>query len=72
MLGRVWSVENIKNYPFGKSFTVIAKHRALLSTMKDNRYNISHTSRLTLCVNQFSPFDFNIEQIPGDKMELVD
>ena len=72
ILGGVWSVEYIKHYLFGKSFIVIANYRALLSTMKDNRYNKSHNSRLTRWVKQFSPFDFNIEQIPSAKMELVD
>ena len=50
LMGRVWSVEYIKQYPFGKSSTVIANHRALLSTMKDNRYIKSHKSRFT-CID---------------------
>ena len=57
---------------FGKSFTIIPEHRALLSIMKENRSNKSYNSRLTRWIDRLLPFDFNIEHIPCAKMGLVD
>ena len=68
----MWSVEYFKYYLFGKSFTIITDHRALLSIMKEHRSNKSYNSRLTRWVDRLLPFDFTIEHIPGAKMGLVD
>ena len=72
LLGVVWSVENFKYYLFGKSFTIITDHRALLSIMKEHRSKKSYNSCLTRWVDRLLPFAFNIEHIPGAKMGLVD
>ena len=72
LLGVVWSVEYFESYLFGKSFTIITDHRALLSIMKKHRSNKSFNSRLTRWVDRLLPFDFNIEHLPGAKMGLVD
>ena len=72
LLGVVWSVEYLKYYLFGKSFTIITDHRALLSIMKEHRSNKSYKSRLTRWIDRLLPFDFNIKHIPGAKMGLVD
>ena len=72
LLGDVGSVEYLRYYLFGKSFTIITDHRALLSIMKEHRSNKSNNSRLTRCVDRILPFDFNIEHILGAKMGLVD
>ena len=72
LLGVVWSVEYFKYYLFGKSFTIVTDHRALLSIMKEHRSNKSYNSRLTRWVDRLLPLDFNIEHIPGAKMGLVD
>ena len=72
LLGVVWSVEYFKYYLFGKSFTIITDHRALLSIMKERRSNKTYNSRLIRWVDRLLPFDFNIEHIPGAKMGLVD
>ena len=72
LLGVVWSVEYFKYYLFGKSFTIITDHRALLSIMKEHRSNKSDNSRLTRWIDRLLPFYFNIEHIPGAKMGLVD
>ena len=72
LLGVVWSVELFKYYLYGKPFTVITDHWALLSIMRKNRANKSYNSRLTRCVDQLLPFDFTIDHLPGSKMGLVD
>ena len=70
--GVVWSLEDFKNYLYGKSFTVVTDHRAFLSTMKENRWNKSYNSRLTRWIDRLLPFQFDIEHLPGAKMDLVD
>ena len=72
LLGVVWSVEYFKYYSFGKSFTIITDHRALLSIMKEHRSNKSYNRCLIRWVDRLLPFDFNIEHTPGTKMGLVD
>ena len=71
-LGVVWFVEHFKYYLYGKAFTVITDHRALLSIMRENRSNKSYNSRLTRWVDRLLPFDFSIDHLPGSKMGLVD
>ena len=39
LLGVVWSVEHYKYYNYGKPFTVITDHIALLSILRKNREN---------------------------------
>ena len=72
LLGVVWSIENFKYYFYGKPFTVITNHRALLSTMRENRANKSYNSRLTRWIERLLLFDFTIDHLPGSKMGLVD
>ena len=72
LLGAVWSNEHFKYYLYGKPFTVITDHRALLSIMRKNRANKSYNSRLTRWVDRLLPFDFKIDHLPGSKMGLVD
>ena len=72
LLGVVWSIEHFKYYLYGKPFTVITGHRALLSIMRENRANKSYNSRLTRWVDRLLPFDFTIDHLPGSKMGLVD
>ena len=72
LLGVVWCVEYFKYYLFGKSFTIITDHPALLSIMKEHRSNKSNNSRLTRWIDRLLHFDFNIEHILGAKMGLVD
>ena len=72
LLGVVWAIEYFKYYLFGKTFTVLTDHRALLSVLKSHRSNNSYNSRLTRWIDRLLPFDFNIEHIPGTRMGLVD
>ena len=72
LLGVVWSIEYFKNYLYGKEFTVITDHRALLSILKEHRSNKSYNSRLSRWVERLLPYQFSIEHLPGAKMCLVD
>ena len=72
LLGVVWSIEHFKYYLYGKPFTVITDHRALLSIMRGNRANKSYNGRLTRWVDRLLPFDFSIDHLPGSKIGLVD
>ena len=72
LFGVVWSVEYFKYYLFGKSFTIITDHRALLSIMKEQWCSKSYNSSSTRWIDRLLPFDINIEHIPGAEMGLVD
>ena len=72
LLGVVWAIEYFKYYLFGKNFTVLTDHRALLSVLKSHRSNKSYNSRFTRWIDRLLPFDFNIEHIPDTRMGLVD
>ena len=72
LLSVVWVIDYFKYYLFGKEFTVLTDHRALLSILKSHCSNKSYNSRLTRWIDRLLPFDFNIEHIPGTTMELVD
>ena len=47
LLGVVWAIAFFKYYLFGKNFTVLTDHRALLSVSKSLRSNKFYNSRLT-------------------------
>ena len=72
LLGVVWAIEYFKYYLFGKTFTVLTDHRALLSVLRSHRSNKSHNSRLTRWIDRLLPFNFIIEHIPGTRKVLVD
>ena len=72
LLGVVWSIEYFKNYLYGKNFTGITDHRAVLSFMKENRSNKLYNFRLTRWIDRRLPFQFDIEHLPGAKTGLVD
>ena len=71
LLGRVWSIDYFRYYLFGKNFTVITDHRALLSIIKEHRSNKSYKSRLSRWIGRLLPYNFSIEHMPGAKMGLV-
>ena len=72
LLEVVWSVEYFTNYLYGKYFTVITNHRALLSILKKNRSNKSYNSRLTNWIDRLLRFQFGFEHLPCAKMGIVD
>ena len=72
LLGVVWSIEYFKNYLYGKEFSIITDHRALLSILKEHRLNKSYNSRLSRWVDHLLPYQFKIEHLPGAQMGVVD
>ena len=67
----MWALEHFKHYLYGHYFTVQTDHRALLSILKEKSTK-AHQSRLTRWCDRLIPFHFQIEHIPGSKMELTD
>ena len=59
-------------YLYGKYFTVITDHRALLSLLKEHRSSKSYDSHLFRLIDSLLPCNFTIEHMPGAKMVLVD
>ena len=72
LLGIVWSIDYFKYYLYGKNYTVVTDHRALLSILKEHRSNKSNNSRLSRWIDRELPYNFTIEHMPGAKMGLVD
>ena len=57
---------------YGKNFTVVIDHRALLSILKEHRSNKSFNSRLSRWIDRLLPYNFTIEHMAGAEMGLVD
>ena len=72
LLGIIWSIDYFKYYLYGKNFTVITDHRALLLNLKEHRSNKIYNSRLFWWIYRLLPYNFTIEHISGEKMGLVD
>ena len=72
LLGIVWSIDYFKYYLYGKKFTVVTYHRALLSILKEHRSNKSYNSRLSRWIDRLLPYNFTIEHMTGAKVGLVD
>ena len=68
----VWSIDYFKYYVYGKNFTVVTDHRALLSILKEHRSKKSYNSRLSRWRDRLLPYNFTIKHMPGAKMCLVD
>ena len=73
MLAVVWGSEYFINYTFGRKFTVVKDHKALVSLLNGyNKKNKNMFSRLTRWIDRNIPFDFVIELMPGAKIGLED
>ena len=72
LLAAVWAIEHFKYYLYGRRFTLITDHQALVSALKSNRGNKTYQSRLTRWIDRPIPFDFDIHQLAGSKMGLID
>ena len=63
----VWYIKYFKTYLYSKHFTVITDHRALLSILKDNRFNKSYRSRSTRWIDRLLLFQFDTEHFARGK-----
>ena len=67
LFGVVWSVEYFEYYLFGKSFTIITDHRALLSIMKEKWSSKSYNSSLTRWIDRLLPLILILNKYQAQK-----
>ena len=72
LLAIVWSCERFRNYLLGNHFVVLTNHKAIISALKTNRGNKTHQLRLTRWADRLLHFDFDIFNISGCKLGIVD
>ena len=72
LLGVVWAIEHFKYYLYGKHFTVITDHQALISSLNASERSKTSQSRLTRWIARLIPFQFDIKHLAGSKMGLID
>ena len=72
LLGVVWAIEHHKYYLYGKHFTVITDHQALISVLNASERSKTSQSRLTRWIDRIFPFHFDIKHLAGNKMGLID
>ena len=70
LLGVVWATEHYKYYVYGKHFTLIADHQALISALNVSKRSKTSQSRLTIWFDRLIPFHFDIKHLAGNKMGL--
>ena len=72
LLAAVWAIEHSKYYLFGRRFTLITDHQALISALQCDKNHKIYQSRLTRWIDRLLPFDFDIKHLAGSKMGLID
>ena len=72
LLGVVWAIEHFKYYLYGKNFTVITDHQALISALNASERLKTSQSRLTRWIDRLIPFLFDIKHLAGSKIGLID
>ena len=72
LLGVVRAIEHFKYCLYGKHFTVITYHQALISALNANERSKTSQSRLMRSIDQLIPFHFEIKHLAGNKMGLID
>ena len=72
LLAAVWAIDHFKYYLYGRRFTLITDHQALVSALNSNKSNKTYQSRLTRWIDRLLPFDFDIKHLSGSKMVLID
>ena len=66
------AIKHFKYYLYGKQFTVITDHQALISALNASERTKTSQSRLTRWIDRLNPFHFDIEHLAGSKMGLID
>ena len=72
LLGVVWAIELLKYYLYGKHFTVITDHQALISALNASERSKTSQSGLTRWIGRLIPFHFDIKHLAGSKIGLID
>ena len=73
LLAVVWATEHFQNYIYGRYFTVIMDHKALLTLLNSSpKGNKTFFSRLTRWYDRLVPYDFKVEHRQGSKMGMAD
>ena len=61
-----------QNYLFGATFKIVTDQKALLSSLSEAKNSKTTQTRLARCVDCLLPFGYEIEQITGKKMRIID
>ena len=73
LLAVVWTTEHFRNYIYGRYFTIISDHKALLTLLNSSpKGNKTFFSRLTRWYDRLVPYDFKVEHRQGSKMGKPD
>ena len=73
LLAVVWATEHFRNYIYGRYFTVISDHKALLTLLNSSpKGNKTFFSRLNRWYDRLVPYDFKVEHRQGSKMGMAD
>ena len=72
LLAAVWAIEHFKYYLYGRRFTLITDHQALISKLQCNKNHNIYQSRLTRWIDRLLPFDFDLKHLASSKMGLID
>ena len=73
LLAVVWATEHFRNYIYGRYFTGISDHKALLTLLNSSpKGNKTFFSRLTRWYDHLVPYDFKVEHIQGSKKGMAD
>ena len=73
LLAVVWAMEHFRNYIYGRYFTVISDHKALLMLLNSSpKGNKTFFSRLTRWYDRLVPYNFKVEHRQGSKMGIAD
>ena len=72
LLAALWATEHFKYYLYGRRFTLVTDHQALVSALQSNKNNKTYQSRLTTLIDRLFPFDFYIKHLSGSKLGVID
>ena len=65
-------IEHFKYFLYGKNFTVVTDHQALISAFNATERSKTSQCRLTRWIDWLIPFNFDIKRLAGNKMGLID
>ena len=69
----MWATEHFRNYIYGRYFTLISDHKALLTLLNSSpKGNKTFFSRLTRLYDRLLPYDFKVEHGQGSKIGMAD